>query len=194
VRPLLESPIAGRQVAVLAYGSLRHEPGPVLQAVIASRAPCRTPFPVEYGRASARWGGGPVLVPHRRGGEVDGELLCLSASVGLGDAVEILRQREGLPDGRGVVHVELPGRDDLVVIAASLPRNLPVRDMEPEALASRAITSVANGAMNGIAYLRMARACGIETPSSAAYAEAICARVGVGDLQEAEARLLALRD
>jgi hypothetical protein len=80
------------------------------------------------------------------------------------------------------------------VIAASLPRNLPARDMEPDALAARAITSVANGAMNGVAYLRAARACGIETPRSSAYAQAICERVGVDDLERAEARLLALRD
>ncbi len=184
----------GRPVAVLAYGSLRYQPGPVLAAVIHSREACRTPFPVEYGRASTRWGGGPVLVPHDRGGSVDGELLHLAQSVGLGEAVEILRLREGLPDGRGVVHVDLPGRDDVVVIAASLPRNLPIGDMTADALARRAVASVDNGELNGIAYLRGALACGIETPISQAYAAAILARAGASSLEGAQARLLALRD
>src|SRR5699024_10748578 len=57
-----------RPVAVLAYGSLLYRPGPELAAVTVARRPCRTPFPVEYGRASTRWGGGPVLAPHPDGG------------------------------------------------------------------------------------------------------------------------------
>jgi hypothetical protein len=179
---------------VLAYGSLRYQPGPMLAAVIDSREPCRTPFPVEYGRASARWGGGPVLVPHDRGGPVDGELLRLAKGVGLGEAVEILRIREGLPDGRGVVHVDLADHDDVVVIAASLPRNLPLGDMTPESLARRAVASIENGELNGIAYLRGARACGIETPLSGEYETAILALSGAASLEEAQVRLLALRD
>ena len=105
----------------------------------SGRSRCRTPFPVEYGRASRRWNGGPVLVPHPRGGSVEGALLLLADGVELGAAVELLAAREGLEGARGVVQVEVPG--DRLALAASLPRNLPEPDMTPDALARRAIDS-----------------------------------------------------
>jgi hypothetical protein len=179
-----------RPLAVLAYGSLLHTPGPGLAALVAGRRPCRTPFPVEYGRASQRWGGGPVLVPHHRGGPVDGALLLLADGVELGVAVDALAEREGLPDARGVLQVEMPG--DRLVIAASLPRNLPAPDMEPAALARRAVESAGSGPRNGVAYLRGAVGAGVRTPLTDAFAREVCALAGAATLEEAE-RLLALR-
>jgi hypothetical protein len=186
VRPVVPQ----RPLAVLAYGSLLHAPGPGLAALVAGRRPCRTPFPVEYGRASQRWGGGPVLVPHPRGAPVDGALLLLAEGVELGVAVDALAEREGLPDPRGVLQVEMPG--DRLVLAASLPRNLPAPDMAPAALARRAVESARTGPRNGVAYLRGAIDAGVLTPVTDAYARAVCALAGAGSLGEAE-RLLALR-
>jgi hypothetical protein len=178
-----------RPVAVLAYGSLLHTPGPELAALIVERRPCRTPFPVEYGRASRRWGGGPVLVPHPRGAPVDGALLVLVAGVGLGAAVDALAEREGLPSGRGVLQVEMPG--DLLVLVAGLPRNLPAPDMTPDALALRAVASVGAGPRNGIGYLRGAIEAGGRTPLTDAYATRVRDLAGAESLEEAE-RLVAL--
>lgn len=178
-----------RPLAVLAYGSLLHTPGPGLAHLVVGRVPCRTPFPVEYGRASRGWGGGPVLVPHPRGAPVQGALLLIADGVELGAAVDALAEREGLSDPRGVLQVEMPG--DRLVIAAALPRNLPAPDMTPSALARRAIESARTGPRNGVAYLRGAVAAGVRTPLTDAYAEAVCAAAGAGSLEEAE-RLLAL--
>ncbi len=172
----------------MAYGSLLYAPGAGLAMVIAGRRPCRTPFPVEYGRASRRWSGGPVLVPHERGGPVDGALLLLADDVELGTAVELLADREGLDGSRGVVEVDVPG--ERLVIAASLPRNLPAPDMEPDALAQRALESARHGPRNGVAYLNGAMRAGIVTPATAAYARRVLEAVGADSLDEAE-RLLA---
>ncbi len=185
----LGSPVAQRPLAILAYGSLIHTPGPELAALIVGRRPCRTPFPVEYGRVSQRWGGGPVLVPHPRGAPVDGALLLMAAGVELGAAVEALARREGLPDARGVLQVEMPGEH--LVLVAGLPRNLPAPDMTPEALARRALASVGHGPRNGIAYLRRAIGAGVTTPLTAAYRDGVLAASGADSLEEAE-RLVAL--
>jgi hypothetical protein len=182
------SPVPQRRLAILAYGSLLYRLGP-LSSVVVGREPCRTPFPVEYGRASRRWGGGPVLVPHPRGGPVDGALLQLADGVELGAAVELLAKREGLEGTRGVVQVELPG--DRLVLSASLPRNLLEPDMAPEALARRAVRSARAGPRNGVAYLRGAVEAGVVTPLTDAYAEAVLELVGAPSLAEAE-RLVAL--
>jgi hypothetical protein len=181
-------PVAQRPIAIMAYGSLLYQPGAGLTMVIAGREPCPTPFPVEYGRASRRWGGGPVLVPHDRGAPVDGALLLLSPDVDLGTAIELLAEREGLEGTRGVIQVDMPG--DRLVIAASLPRNLPAPDMEPDALARRALDSARHGPRNGVAYLGAALRAGVRTPATEAYAHRVLERVGADSLEEAE-RLLA---
>ena len=92
----MERPVPQRPLAVLAYGSLLHSPG-ALGPLITDVVPCRTPFPVEYGRASRRWNGGPVLVPHPRGGPVDGALLLLADGVELGTAVELQHDVDSIP-------------------------------------------------------------------------------------------------
>ena len=181
-----------RQVAILAYGSLIADPGTALRPFIVERIPRQTPFPVEFGRASRRWGGGPVLVPHPAGRPVAGMLLVLRAAVGLGRAVDLLREREGLAGGDGVVEVAMPGEHQ--VIAASLPRNLSAPEMQPEALARRAAASARTGPRNGVAYLRGLLDVGIRTPLTDAYAASVMALAGAGSLEEAEGRLVALAD
>jgi hypothetical protein len=183
-RPLRDRAVPQRQVAIIAYGSVIDDPGPALGPLVVERRRCRTPFPVEFARASVRWGGGPVLVPCARGGPVDGVLLVLSPGLGIGEAVELLREREGLPGGRGIVEAAVPG--DLLVIAASLPLNLKQEDMTPGALARRAIASVASGPRNGVAYLRQVVRAGVRTPLTAAYLRALLERTGAPSLEEVE--------
>ena len=188
------SVVPGRQLAVLAYGSILHTPGPALSAMLDHRRPARTPFPVEYARASARWGDGPVLAPHRGGGPVDGGLLVLRRGVTLGEAVEALRVREGIPSARGVAEVapDDQGRD-LTILTAALPANLASEEVEPRALARRAARSVGHAPRNGVAYLRNAIAAGVDTPLTGAYAQAVLELAGTTDLVRAEQRLLASR-
>jgi hypothetical protein len=183
--------IPQRQLAIMAYGSLISEPGPELRALIAERLPRATPFPVEFGRASHRWGGGPVLVPHPAGAPVEGRLLVLRRGVSLGRAVEALREREGLPSADGVVAVEVDD-DERLVLTASLPRNLPAPDLRPTALARRAAASVRAGPRNGVAYLRRVTACGVSTPRSGEYAKEVLRLAGAETLEDAERRLIAL--
>jgi hypothetical protein len=187
---LVARPVAQRPLAILAYGSLLHSPG-ALGPLITGVVPCRTPFPVEYGRASQRWNGGPVLVPHPDGAPVEGGLLMLAEHVELGEAADLLAEREGLLSSRGILQVEVPGQERLV-LTCSLPRNLPAPDMAPRALARRAVASVhADGRRNGVRYLAGALAAGIVTPRSSAYRDAVLEAAGAATLEEAE-RLLAL--
>ena len=187
--PVDASPVPQRRLAILAYGSLLYRLSPALDSAVVGSEPCRTPFPVEYGRASRGWGGGPVLVPHARGGRVDGALLLLADGVDLGTAVEMLAEREGLESSRGVLQVEMPG--ERLVLSASLPRNLPLPDMAPAALARRAVESARSGPHNGVAYLRRAVDAGVRTPLTDEYARRVMELVGAGSLEEAE-RLVAL--
>lgn len=188
-RGLVASPVTQRPLAILAYGSLLHTPG-ALGPLITGVVPCRTPFPVEYGRASQRWNGGPVLVPHAEGAPVDGGLLLLAAHVELGTATDLLSEREGLMSARGILQVEVPGQERLV-LTCSLPRNLPAPDMTPAALARRAMASVhRDGRRNGVRYLAAALASGVVTPRSEAYRDAVLAAAGAPTLEEAE-RVLA---
>jgi hypothetical protein len=104
--------------------------------------------------------------------------------------VDLLAGREGLASGRGVVQVEVPGEERLV-LAASLPRNLPRPDMRPHALARRAARSAGAGPRNGVAYLRRAVASGVVTPCTPAYVREVLALAGAETLEEAERRLVA---
>jgi hypothetical protein len=182
--PLLDRAVPQRQVAIVAYGSVIDDPGPAIRRLVVERRLCRTPFPVEFARVSPRWGGGPVLVPCSRGGPVDGRLLVLSPGVGIGAAVELLRQREGLPGGRGIVEVAVSG--PLLLIAASLPLNLTPEHVTPLALARRAIASVAHGPRNGVAYLRQVLRAGVRTPLTRAYEQALLELSGASSLGEVE--------
>ncbi len=51
-------------VGILAYGSLIDDPGAEIEPVILRRIDCRTPFKVEFARASESRKGGPTLVPY----------------------------------------------------------------------------------------------------------------------------------
>lgn len=130
-----------------------------------------------------------MLVPHPGGAPVQGAMLLLEPSVGLGAAVEMLATREGLPDARGIVEVAVA--HERLVLTACLPRNLPAPDMTPPALARRAVASVPAGGRNGVAYLRRALACGVHTRLSAAYRAEVLRLTGAETLEAAEEGLVA---
>jgi hypothetical protein len=133
-----------------------------------------------------------VLVPHPAGSPVAGALLVLSSGVGLGHAVDLLASREGAePDC--VIEVADGVPDDLLVIAASLTRNLPRPDMTPQRLARRAADSVFapdTAGRNGVTYLDMVWRAGVRTPRAAAYRDAIMALAGASTLIGAQELLL----
>jgi len=84
-----------KRVGILAFGSLVHNPGPEIQAKIATRIKTNTPFPVEYGRYSAKTRcGAPTLVPHPQGSPVAAEILVLDDDVTVEEATNMLWQRE----------------------------------------------------------------------------------------------------
>ena len=174
----------------MAYGSLIHSPGDELAALIADREPYRTSFPVEYGRQSPKWGGGPTLTIDPRGGPVDGERLLLIPGAELGTAMDVLARREGIPSADGIVQV---GGGEVTQLTCALPVNLPDDQIDPAELARRAVDSAAAGPQNGVAYLRGADSVGIATPRTERYIQEVLQLTGAGDLVEAE-RLLAFRD
>lgn len=177
------------QIAIIAYGSLIHAPGNALAELVHESEPCRTPFSVEYGRQSAKWGGGPVLTIDPRGEPVDGLRMILKTGLALGRVIDVLVAREGIPSADGIV--ELHGRGGLTQLTCALPRNLETDDMAPAALAARAASSVSNGALNGVAYLRGAVQAGVRTARTEEYVAALLEKSDANDLSEAEARLLA---
>src|SRR5258707_159020 len=74
-------------IGILAYGSLRHDPGPELgHPNIISRIETRTPFGVEYGRYSLKKRGG--------GAPVEAEILVCRDDMTLEDATNRLWRRE----------------------------------------------------------------------------------------------------
>jgi len=151
--------------------------------LIDDREPCRTPFPVEYGRKSAKWGGGPTLTIDSRGGPVEGERLILAAGLGLGEVIDVLTRREGIPSADGIIQIE---NRSMTELACALPLNLADEDLSPGRLAARAVSSVTTGPQNGVTYLRGAMEVGIRTPRTERYAEEILRAVGCETLAEAE--------
>jgi acyl transferase domain-containing protein len=82
-------------LGILAFGSLRNDPGEELEAATTSRQPMRTPFRVEFARVSEKRGRAPTLVPVVSGGAVvEAEVLVLNDSISEEDAASILWRRE----------------------------------------------------------------------------------------------------
>jgi hypothetical protein len=133
-----------------------------------------------------------VLTVDPRGGPVDGQLLHLRAGTALGHAIDVLAAREGIPGAEGILAVR--SDRDGVVLTCALPRNLADAEMSPVAHARRAAASMANGALNGVAYLRDAVGAGVRTPLTARYIGELVDLAGCAGLQEVEARLVALRE
>ena len=199
------------RVGILAYGSLRADPGPGLTPYVERRIALTTPFPVEYVRSSPTRAGAPVLVPVPAGygTPAPAEVLVLAPEVDRATAGVLLQRRKldrasddamwFATDAEEMAVRELPGFAGLPVVlyAAGTP-NLPevIPDDIPmaekaETLARLAIASLtpdtAAAGHDGIRYLADAIAQGIVTPLTEPYRQAILRLTGTADLAAARA-------
>ena len=183
-------------ICVLAYGSLIADPGSELAAVtIGLKRGVLTPFPVEFARTSQKRCGAPTLVPVENGG-ARVRAIIFKVNVAEKVAIDIVYRREINEVGSAKVYVERPAhwknavRLDRIgglegfdlVISTRMPAN--IASPSAETLATLAISSaqqLADG-RDGISYLIDAKACGVETPLSPAYEQAILNRTKAPDL------------
>jgi hypothetical protein len=186
-------------LAILAYGSLKDDPGLELAPLIRDRKPIQTPFRVEYGRASDRRRGAPTLIPMDCGGPVQATLLILDPSVSTAEAIDMLWRRETRnkqgrynPPARPTNnHVIIDKHRDLGGIALVLSTRIGtnITPLTPEELARRAIDSARSADVptgdDGISYLHRAKSSGVETPLTAAYERAVLRQTGTNSLKEA---------
>lgn|SRR5882724_217789 len=186
-------------VAILAYGSLKDDPGPELKPVIRDRKRVRTPFPVEYGRASRGRGGAPTLIPLECGAPVEAMLLILDPTVSVRAARDMLWRREtgrkqgsyNPPNNPTENHVIVEEYRNLggirLVLSTRIGSNissLTAKDLARRAIASARSADVPAGE-DGISYLLRANSSGVETPLTAAYERAILEETGANTLQQA---------
>jgi cation transport regulator ChaC len=186
-------------LAILAYGSLKDNPGAELEPLIRDRTTVQTPFPVEYGRASATRGGAPTLIPMQGGAPVNATLLILAPEVTVQEARDMLWRRE-LHRTEGRYHPPVTPTPDHVMVdeyknlggvevVLSTRIGANIAALTPENLAQRAIASVcASGVAegeDGISYLLRAKFSGVETPLTVAYEHAILDQTRTKNLEEA---------
>jgi hypothetical protein len=202
-KDLLEEDIAP-SIGILAFGSLRDDPGEEIEAVLVERRPVETPFPVEFARYSKSRGGAPTLVPvEDAGATVPAEVLVLKEGVSQTDAQSLLWRREARradsgeyerPKVPGPNHVLVEERHDVagvgVVFYTDFARVGKVPDAAPEELARHAIASVgrAESEKDGVTYLIKAQAAGTVTPKTEAYEAEVLHQTGAGTLEEALAK------
>ncbi len=189
-------------IGILAFGSLRHDPGSELEAVTVERQEVITPFCVEFARYSEKRSGAPTLVPVERGGtHVRATLLVLAGNVLLEDARNILWRRETHQIGTGREYRPManPGPNHLViqeiprfegldtVLYVDFPEVGKIRDPSADDLADKAIASARarNDHKDGISYLLRAKASGIETPLMPQYEAKILEKTRASTLEEA---------
>ena len=189
-------------LGILAFGSLRDDPGPGIEAKIVERRRVTTPFPVEFARYSCSRAGAPTLVRVDFGGmPVEAEVLVLDESVALDDAKSMLWRRETRTADRGAPYrrPEQPGPNHVLVEElrgfAGLERVIytdfapagKIADPDSRQLAERAINSVgeAQPGRDGISYLRNAKNMGVMTPLISAYESEILKLTGASSLDKA---------
>ncbi len=191
------------EVGILAYGSLRIEPGPELAPYVERRiSGITTPFPIEYVRSSPTRAGAPVLVPVSAGygASAPAEVLVLAPEIDRETAGAMLLRRK--LDRAGDVNdpfavdtgemqvAELPGFADIPIVlyaagapnlSAVIPNDTPLAE-RGNVLAQLAIASLTPetyaAGHDGIRYLADALAQGIETPLARPYQAAILAQAG----------------
>lgn len=185
-------------IGVLAYGSLRTDPGGELLPLIVERVTVRTPFGIEYGRFSQTRGGAPTVVPHPRGAPVDAEVLVLDGSVDVDAAKDIVWRREVRKEATGmrppststVVVRELQDVAGCAVVLYTDFIDGRIEAPNPTALAKAALQSVGqvSEVKDGLAYLANLIALGVITPLTFAYRDEILRLSGAGTLDEARTR------
>lgn len=193
-------------IGILAFGSLRHDPGPEIEAVTLERRNVTTPFCVEFARYSERRSGAPTLIPVECGGaRVRATLLVLTGNVSLREAKNILWRRETqqMRTGREYRPIANPGPNHLVikeiarfegidtVLYVDFPESGKIWDPNPDDLADKAIASAKarNDDKDGITYLLRTKASGIETPLMPLYEAKILEKTCTSTLEEALKRV-----
>jgi len=187
-------------IAILAYGSLIHDPGEELKRAEDSRIPVVTPFAVEYARQSTSRDGAPTLVPFEGGRKVNGVLIVLKEGITEREATDMLYHREaGHTDHYDPKHLPHDPNDKVwvdrrtnwegidVVLYTRIARN--IEPLTPDHLANLAIVSAKGKAgekeRDGIHYLLMCTKAGVRTELSEAYERSILDKTGADDLKGA---------
>ena len=190
-------------VGILAYGSLRDEPGSEIRPFVQEILPnVQTPFCVEYARSSQSRGGAPTLVPVDTGGSrVAAVILALRPTVTVELAQDWVWRRETRKYGDQDHYRPNPKPGNKNVVVDSL-RNFfgvatvlytrigaNISPLTPEELAQRAVASARDTTVkagnDGISYLINAKKHGIITPLTDAYERAILQLTRTGDLPAA---------
>jgi hypothetical protein len=207
------------QVGILAFSSLLFDPGAEIEAATAESVPVRTPFNVEYARASGARQNAPtlVMVSDAVGAPVQGQIFVLKPETTLKQAQDMLYRRERNIVGALEVwydEARLRMQRDAVLIGetrefpdmppilfARVPPNIAIVQDEHEwpqekaaTLADLAIRSVTKttypNRRDGIAYLAGALQRGILTPLTPYYIQAVLELAGnAPDLEAARQRI-----
>jgi hypothetical protein len=186
-------------VGILAFGSIVEQPGAELAAAVTRRVEIETPFAVEFARSSRTRDGAPTLVPVNEGGaHVPASVLVLDDFITAAVARAMLYRRE-----TGRPHDICAGSDRAWIAAlagfggldtclyTALPAN--IEPLTAQKLADLALCSAAASAgaerRDGISYLLEQKRRGTVTPLMPTYEEAVLARTGASDLEDAWGRV-----
>ena len=195
--------ITGKNIGILAYGSLISDPGKEIEPLIVKRVETKTPFTVEFARLSRKRGNAPTLVPYNPGVRVRAGLLILRSDVTIDEARDLLWRRECDQIGTGKPYPA--GNEPNSVCVREIEnffgfRNVlytdfqsagKLREVTPKQLAECAIASVANTEQgkDGISYLIQVTNSGVETRLTEQYAASVLELTGTTTLSEALAVL-----
>jgi hypothetical protein len=183
-------------VGILAFGSIVDDPRADLEAVTLRRIETRTPFPVEFARASRTRHGAPTLIPADGGGaRIPAVLVVLDDAVTILGARALLYQRETgrQRDARVIAQAgwiaELPGfAGTSACLYTALRTNIPP-PLTGKKLAELALRSAASPSgvskRDGISYLAQQKRRRVVTPLMKSYEEALLAATGARGLEEA---------
>ena len=187
----------GDDVGILAYGSLIDDPGPEIEPHITRRISCRTPFKVEFARASRTRTGGPTLVPYAEGSQVAAQILVVDLSPK--EATDRLYRRERrkfdpdvfyippkvITSNTVVVESLRPFEGIETVLYTRIAAN--IEGLTATELAKHAVDSARarQDSCDGISYLMNAKRYGIQTTLSPEYEKEILRLTGTDCLEAA---------
>jgi hypothetical protein len=188
-------------VGILAYGSLRSNPGKEIESSIIKRIEnVTTPFKIEFAHSSKTRNGAPTLVPVSTGGrENSSQILVLNGNINEVEASNMLWRREthhvgsgkkydrpATPNTNTVLIERLTDFHDVSVVLYT-KIGADIDPLTPQKLAELAVNSAQSKAVlqgqDGISYLINAKESGIQTPLMRAYEKEILKRVGSESLE-----------
>jgi len=195
--------ITGKNVAILAYGSLIEDPGREIEPLLAKTIETRTPFTVEFARLSRKRGNAPTLVPYEPGVRVRAKLLILRNDVTVGEARDLLWRRECDQMGTGKHYPSGTEPNSICVrelenffgfrkvLYTDFQPAGKIREVTPTYLAECATASVAEAedGRDGVSYLIQVMKSGVETILTEAYVAAILEMTRTNSLADALATL-----